>query len=102
MRPGTSVKNSSGTGCPSWTCPQAESAHRAAKLELRQLLFGDLAWPLAEDDHAEHVVRRDSRLVDRPDDPPVVHHADPVGQVEHVVDVVADQEDPEAFLLELA
>src|SRR4029453_8763108 len=29
------------------------------------------------------------------------HHADPVGQVVHVVDVVADQEDPEPFLPQL-
>ena len=41
-------------------------------------------------------------LVDRVDDPAVVHDADPVGQVEHVVDVVADQEDPDALVLELA
>ena len=34
-----------------------------------------------------------SVLVDRVHDPPVVHDADPVRQVEDVVDVVADQED---------
>ena len=32
----------------------------------------------------------------------VIHDADPVGQVEHVVDIVADQEDADAFRLELA
>ena len=51
---------------------------------------------IAEDLVGGHVV-----LVDRADDPAVVHHADPVGQVEHVVDVVADQEDPDALGLEL-
>ena len=43
-----------------------------------------------------------SRLVDRADEPAVVHDADPVGQVEDVVDVVADQEDPDALVLQLA
>ena len=38
----------------------------------------------------------------RVDDAPVVHHADPVRQVEDVVDVVADQEDADAIALELA
>ena len=41
-------------------------------------------------------------LVDRVDDPAVVHDADPVGQVVDVVDVVADQEDPDPLVLELA
>ena len=50
----------------------------------------------------EDLVRRDVVLVDRVDDPAVVHDADPVGQVEHVVDVVADQEDADALVLELA
>ena len=62
----------------------------------------DLVGLLAEDDHAEDVVGRDRRLVDRVDDLAVVHDADPVGQVEHVVDVVADEEDADALVLELA
>ena len=36
------------------------------------------------------------------DDAAVIHDADPVGQVEHVVDVVADQEDADAVRLQLA
>ena len=40
-------------------------------------------------------------LVDRPDELALEHDRDPVGQVEHVVDVVADQEDAEPFLLQL-
>ena len=42
-----------------------------------------------------------SSLSHRAHDPAVVHDADPVGQVEHVVDVVADQEDADALVLEL-
>ena len=44
----------------------------------------------------------DVRLVDGVDDPAVVHDADPVGQVEDVVDIVADQEDADTLRLELA
>ena len=42
-----------------------------------------------------------SSFVDRVDDAPVVHDADPVGQVEDVVDVVADEEDADALVLQL-
>ena len=45
---------------------------------------------------------RDVGLVDGVHDPAVVHDADPVGQVEDVVDVVADEEDADALVLELA
>ena len=45
---------------------------------------------------------RDVGLADGVDEPAVVHDADPVRQVEHVVDVVADQEDADALGLELA
>ena len=45
----------------------------------------------------EDVVRRDVRLVDRVHDAAVVHDADPVRQVEDVVDVVADEEDADAL-----
>ena len=37
----------------------------------------------------------------RADELAVLHHDDPVAEVEHVVDVVADQEDAEALGLEL-
>ena len=50
---------------------------------------------------AEDLVGGDVVLVDRVDDLAVVHDADPVGQVVDVVDVVADQEDPDALVLEL-
>ena len=39
-----------------------------------------------------------SALSTVPDELALQHHADPVGQVVHVVDVVADQEDAEALL----
>ena len=73
----------------------------ASAVELGQLLAGDLRGRLADDDHGQDLVGRDVVLVDRADDPAVVHDADPVGQVEHVVDVVADQEDADPLALEL-
>ena len=42
-----------------------------------------------------------SSLFDRADELALQHHADPVGEIEHVVDVVADQEDPDALGLQL-
>src|SRR3954469_4928026 len=41
----------------------------------------------AQDDHAEHLVLRDVGHVRGADELAVLHHADPVGQTEHVVDV---------------
>ena len=78
------------------------SRRSAAQLDGRLVLLGDLVGLLAQDDHAQHVVRGDGRLVDGVDDPAVVHDADPIGQVEDVVDVVADEEDADALVLELA
>ena len=49
----------------------------------------------------EDVIGGDIGLADRVDDLPVVHDADPIRQVEHVVDVVADEEDADALFLEL-
>ena len=69
------------------------SASTSSRRELRRRL--------AEDDHPEDLVGRDVGLVDRADEPAVVHDADPVGQVEDVVDVVADEEDPDALALQL-
>ena len=70
-------------------------------MELGQLLAGHLGGQLAHDDHPEDLVLGDVLLVDRPDELALEHHADPVGQVEHVVDVVADQEDPDPLALQL-
>ena len=46
-------------------------------------------------------IRVDIVLVDRADHARRLHHGDAVGQIEDVVNVVADQEDADAFLLEL-
>jgi hypothetical protein len=54
----------------------------------------DLTGQRADDDHGEDFVGRDLRLVDDADELPVEHHADPVGQVEDIMDVVADDQDP--------
>src|SRR3546814_2594714 len=56
---------------------------------LRRLLLGQLA----EDDHAEHLVLGHLGGVARADEAAVLHHAHPVGEVEDVVQVVADEED---------
>ena len=42
-----------------------------------------------------------SSLFDGADELALEHHADAVGEVEHVVDVVADQEDPDPLRLQL-
>ena len=51
----------------------------------------------AEDDHAEHLVLGDVLRARVPTTLAVLHHADAVGEVEDVVDVVADQEDADAL-----
>ena len=55
----------------------------------------------AEDDHAEHLVLGHVLDPARSDDLAVLHHRDPVGEVEHVMDVVADEENADALRLEL-
>src|SRR5690242_11573041 len=54
---------------------------------------------LAEDDHAEHFILGDVGRASAADHLSVLHHHHAVRQVEHVVDVVADQEDPDALCL---
>ena len=66
-----------------------------------QVLLRDLVGQLAHDDHREDLVLGHLVLVHGADELALEHDADPVGQVEHVVDVVADQEDPDALGLEL-
>src|SRR5690606_4446553 len=67
-----------------------------------ELALADLARQFADDDHGEDVVHRDVVAIDGPDHTPLEHDADPVGQVDDVVDVVADEDDSEALLFELA
>jgi hypothetical protein len=43
-----------------------------------------------------------SFLFDGTDELALQHHADPIGQVEHVVDVVTDEEDADALGLQLS
>ncbi|ENN88049.1 hypothetical protein RHSP_51373 [Rhizobium freirei PRF 81] len=63
---------------------------------------GDGLWRhLAEDDHAQHFVLGDVFGAGVADDLAVLHDRDAVGEVEDVVDVVADEEDADAFLLQL-
>src|SRR5690348_15362213 len=54
-----------------------------------------------EDDHAEHLVLGNIPGPGRADDLAVLHHTDAVGEVEHIVDVVADQEYADPFGFEL-
>src|SRR4249920_471332 len=67
-------------------------------VQLGQVLLGHLAGQLAQDDHGEDLVRGDVGLVHGAHQLALEHHADPVRQVVHVVDIVADQEDAEALL----
>src|SRR3954469_5381640 len=86
-------------------CSTGTTASRAllrVQLQLLTLRGRQLVGPLAEDDHADDLVGRDLVLLDGIDDVAVVHHADPVREVEDVMDVVADQEYADAFLLQLA
>ena len=57
---------------------------------------------LAEDDHAENFILGDVGDARRADDASVLHHANPIGQIEDVMNVMADQENADAVGLELA
>ena len=50
-----------------------------------------------QDDHAEHLVLGHVLDPSSADDLAVLHHRDAVGEIEDVVDVVADKEDADAF-----
>jgi hypothetical protein len=65
-------------------------------------------WPrncagrtFAEDDHAEHLVLGHVLDAAGADDLTVLHDRHAVGEIKHLVDVVADEEDAEALGLEL-
>ena len=55
----------------------------------------------AKDNHAEHLVLGHVPDAAGADDLAVLHHRHAVGEVEHVVDVLTDEEDAEALGLEL-
>src|SRR5690606_27331778 len=56
---------------------------------------------LAQNDHAKHFVLGHFGGLGGTDHLTVLHHANAVCKIEHVVDVMADQEDADAVLLEL-
>ncbi len=74
---------------------------RISIVEVGRLLAGSLAGLLAHDDHPEHLVLDDVVLVNRADELALQHHGDAIGEIGHVVDVMADQEDADALGLEL-
>ena len=57
--------------------------------------------PLAGNDHAEHLVLGHIRGPIRPHKPSVLHHREPIREIEHVRHVVRDQEDADAVGLQL-
>jgi len=66
-------------------------------VQLFDIVFGHLARVLAHDDHGEDLIFGDIVLVHDSNDLAGMHHRNAVCEVEHVVDVVADQEDPYAL-----
>ena len=66
-----------------------------------KLLLGFLIRHLAQNDHAQDLVLGDVGRVYRADLLAVLHDGDAVREIEHVVQVVADQEDANPLRLEL-
>ena len=56
---------------------------------------------LAKYDHPQHLVLRHVRNLGGSHNTSVLHNADAVGEIEHVMDVVADEEDADTVGLEL-
>src|SRR5438445_9933045 len=82
--------------------PPANERYRPARLvELGELFLRDFAGQLAHDDHRQHLIGGHIRFPDGANQAAVKHHTDAVGKIEHVVDVVADQEDTDALGFEL-
>jgi len=80
----------------------AQRAVRSALCALDGARSGDGAGrALAEDDHPQHFVLGNVTDAGGADGAAVLHHCYPVGQVEHVVDIVADEEDADALGLQL-
>src|SRR5271156_1579345 len=71
------------------------------RLSSRARPCGSSRRTLAEDDHAENFVLGDAGNGRRADDAPVLHDADPIRQIEDVMNIVADEEDADAVRLEL-
>lgn len=56
---------------------------------------------MPQNNHAQNFVLRHVLRAVGTDEPPVVHHAYPVGQIKDVVDVVTDQKNPDPFAFKL-
>src|SRR5690606_29752381 len=80
----------------------SESPFRTSAVQVFEFALGDLARQLSDDDHRQYLVHGDVVAVDGAHLAALQHDADPVRQVEDVVDVVADQDDPDPVLFELA
>ena len=83
------------------TVSSTAATARSASEEPGAFLGGQVVRRLAQDDHAQDVVGGDLFAPDRSDQRAVVHDADPIREVEDIVDVVADEEDADAFRLQL-
>ena len=53
---------------------------------------------LAENDHAQNLVLGHVLGARCADDSTIFHHREAIGEVEHVLDIMADQENADAFL----
>jgi hypothetical protein len=74
-------------------------AGTASKIAARQALLN--RGPGAEDDHLEHLILGHCTRRRGADHLAVLHHRHAIGQIEDVVDVVADEEDADPLALEL-
>src|SRR5712692_5156056 len=82
--------------------PYAYKAERLSLgMKLGELRLGYFGRQFAHDDHGQDLVGCHVGFVDGADQSAVEHHADAVGQVEDVMDVVADEEDADSLSFEL-
>mmetsp|Transcript_27482 Transcript_27482/g.50762 ORF Transcript_27482/g.50762 Transcript_27482/m.50762 type:complete len:370 (-) Transcript_27482:67-1176(-) len=78
------------------------AAHIRHKVQLcRLVLHLRLAWLFTQDDHSQEVIVGYVLDVNRANELAVLHDRGAVTQLHHIVDVVADQEDTDAFGLQL-
>src|SRR3984893_6254104 len=81
----------------------SQSADTAAGLALSWRRAGTRQAPrrtFAENDHAQDLVLGDIADTGGADQPTILHYIDAVGEVEDVMDVMADEEDADAFLFQ--
>ncbi len=58
-------------------------------------------WAFAENDHAQNLILGHFVRTRCADNPSVLHDREAIGEVEHILDVMADQKNADAFLLQL-